>query len=77
MEDVEKGISNHKDREGNNISDANADVGVQQIAGRGLVRLGEWAAERHKRYVKFIGRVQKFIATIVLAEKEERDKRKK
>ena len=42
-----------------------------------MVKLGSWAAARHQRYVKFVGRVQKYIATIVLAEKEERSKRKK
>ena len=75
-EDIEKGRSTTEDKIGNDKSDANADAGVEAIAGRGLVKLGSWAAARHQRYVKFVGRVQKYIATIVLAEKEERSKRK-
>ena len=35
--DIEKGISNPKDKEGNDVSDKLADNGVEAIAGIGLV----------------------------------------
>ena len=75
-EDISKGVSNSFDKMGNDKNDIIVDVGVERIAGRGLVRLGEWIAARHKKYIEFVGRVQKYIATIILAEKQEREKRK-
>ena len=38
--DIEKGISNPEDKEGNDVSDKLADKGVEAIAGVGLVKLG-------------------------------------
>ena len=40
------------------------------VHGKGFVKLGEWLAERHSCYVYFMGRVQKMIAAVTLAEKE-------
>ena len=37
--DIEKGISNPKDKEGNDVSDKLADKGVEAIAAIGLVKL--------------------------------------
>ena len=54
------------------MSDAYADGGVRLVAGDGLIRLGQWAAERHDKYVALMRRFQKFIATMTIAEKEER-----
>ena len=69
-----KGISNPKDKEGNDVSDRLADKGVEAIAGIGLVKLGKWLEAKQKRYRKLIARVQKMIAAVTLAEKEERKK---
>ena len=38
--------------------------------------MGDWLAARHDKYNTFMKRVQKMIATITLAEKEEREKDK-
>ena len=70
--DVEKGISTIKDREGNDKSDKLADKGVEEIAGRGLVKLGKWCEARQKDYRKLLVRVQTMIVGVTLAEKEER-----
>ena len=68
---VEKGISTSKDRDGNDKSDKLADKGVEEIAGRGLVKLGKWCEARQKQYRKLLVRVQKMIVGVTLAEKEE------
>ena len=47
------------------------------IGGEGLVELGIWLADRHDAYIKFMKRIQKMIAGITKAEKEERAKRNK
>ena len=73
--DVEKGISTNKDIEGNDKSDKLADKGVEEIAGRGLVKLGEWCEARQKDYRKLLVRVQDMIVGVTLAEKEETVKR--
>ena len=52
--DIAEGRSNEKDREGNDKADANADVGVRMINGKGLVTLAKWIAVRHQDYVKFM-----------------------
>ena len=44
------------------------------IAGKGLTKLGKWMADRHTAYIKFIRRVQRMIAAVTKAEKEERMK---
>lgn len=75
-EDIQKGISNEKDKEGNDKSDKLADEGVENIQGRGLVKLASWIANRHYKYGAFIRRVQKFIADVLIAEKEKRAKDK-
>ena len=72
--DIAEGRSNKIDAEGNDRSDKNADKGVELIMGRGLVVLGKWLAKRHDGYVQFMKRIQKMIATITKAEKEERSK---
>ena len=61
---------------GNDKSDEQADRGVESIGGRGLVKLGVWLAKRHDRYASFMKRVHKMIATITIAEKQERAKDK-
>ena len=71
-EDVKEGRSTKKDQEGNDKADRNADKGVEMVHGKGLVRLAEWLAEKHNRYVHFMGRIQKVIAAVTLAEKEAR-----
>ena len=38
------------DKKGNDISDTNADKGGEMIKGKGLVKLGEWVANRHDSY---------------------------
>ena len=39
MEDIQQGLSNKEDKEGNDKSDNLADDGVESIQGRGLVNL--------------------------------------
>ena len=46
--------------------------GVEEIAGRGLVKLGKWCEARQKQYRKLLVRVQQMIVGVTLAEKEER-----
>ena len=47
---------------------------MEAIAGIGLVKLGKWCEKRHDSYSKLMCRVQKMIAGVVMAEKEERKK---
>ena len=75
-EDVRKGKSTAQDKEGNDRIDRNADKGVAQIAGEGLVKLGTWVAARQEQYIKFVARIHKMIAAVTEAEKEERNKAK-
>ena len=75
-EDVREGRSTHKDREGNDRSDKNADQGVEQLAGEGLVKLGTWVANRQDQYKKFVARIHRMIAAVTKAEKEERSRAK-
>ena len=42
------------------------------IGGKGLTTLAAWIAKRHKEYKKFLGRIQRMIAAVTKAEKEER-----
>ena len=70
--DIENGISNIEDGEGNDTSDKLADKGVEAIAGIGLVKLGKWLEARQKTYRRLIVRVHKMIVAVTLAEKEER-----
>ena len=72
MEYVQQGKVTKEDKLGNDNSDENADKGVEDIQGRGLVKLGEWLAKRHDEYRKLMKRIQKIIATITIAEKHER-----
>ena len=74
MEDIQKGISNADDKKGNDKSDEQADEGVESIQGRGLVKLASWVANRHDKYGTFMKRVHKFIAGVLIAEKERRAK---
>ena len=74
--DVQKGLATKEDRYGNDQSDARADDGVRDIAGIGLVKLADWTAKRYIKYRKFMIRIQRFIATVLSAEKEERAKGK-
>ena len=76
-EDVRKGVSTEDDKRGNDRSDENADQGVEQLAGEGLVKLGKWVAERQELYSRFIARVHKMIVAVTKAEKEERKKERK
>ena len=77
---TEKDVQTEKvspiDKIGNDKSDEQADHGVESIGGRGLVKLGVWLAKRHDRYASFMKRVHKMIATITIAEKQERAKDK-
>ena len=73
FKDIEEGRSNVKDNVGNNESDKLADRGIQDINGKGLVRLGKWIAERHDRYKHLMRRVHNMIATVTLAEKAQRE----
>ena len=75
-EDIQAGRSNHYDRQGNNRSDTNADLGVGMVAGLGLVTLGKWLAARHDKYKRLMKRIHKMIAVITIAEKDERAKAK-
>ena len=52
--DVEEGKSNENDKEGNNIVDGYADIGVTKVGGIGLVKLGVWLTERHDAYIAFM-----------------------
>ena len=45
---------------------------VEEIAGRGLVKLGKWCEARQKQHRTLLVRVQKMIVGVTLAEKEER-----
>ena len=73
-EDIKQGRSTKQDQNGNDKADKNADVGVEMVHGAGFVRLGQWLAERHNRYINFMGRIQKMIAAVTLVEKEARTK---
>ena len=75
--DVANGITSKADKDGNDASDAIADGGVRLVGGTGLVRLGEWLHNRHSKYIEFMRRVQKMLATVTIVEKEERAKRRK
>ena len=75
-EDILKGINNKEDKEGNNESDKLVDEGVERLQGSGFVKLTSWIVERHDKYGSFIKRVQKFIAGVLIAEKERRAKDK-
>ena len=68
QEDVEAGRSTPEDKRGNDQSDTNADIGVSLVGGVGLVRLGEWLAARHDKYISFMQRIQKYIAVVTPAE---------
>ena len=68
-EDVKEGRSNEHDREGNNLVDGHAGIGVIKVGGVGLVKLGAWLAERHDAYIAFMRRIQKMIVAITKAEK--------
>ena len=68
-QDVELGLSTIEDMHGNDKADKNADEGVEMVHGGGFVKLGQWLADRHTRYVTFMRRVQKMIAVVTLAEK--------
>ena len=72
--DVELGTATAEDKKGNDASDKLSDKGVEAVAGRGLVKPGKWLETRYQKYRKLIGRVQKMIAGVVMAEKEERKK---
>ena len=73
-EDVAAGRTSQKDKHGNQRSDDYANKGVENINGAGLVCLAAWSANRHEEYGKLMRRIQKFIAGILMAEKEERKK---
>jgi len=72
--DVELGKATAEDKVGNDTSDKLADKGVEGIAGIGLVKLGKWCEKRHDDYRRLMCRVQRMIAGVVKAEKEERKK---
>ena len=57
-DDVQQGRSTREDQYGNDKADKNADVGVEMVHGSGLVKLGQWLADRHNKYVSFMRRVQ-------------------
>ena len=69
-EDIRLGRSNVKDKQGNDKSDDLADKGVESINGTGLVKLGKWIADRHHNYGKFMRRIHKMIAVVILAEQK-------
>jgi len=73
-DDVDAGRATQEDKHGNDMSDENADKGVQAIGGAGLVRLARWTTKRHANYKKFMGKIHNFIHKITVAEKEEREK---
>ena len=54
----------------------NADKGVALNNGSGLVKLGSWLAGKHEEYIKPMERIQKVIAAVMIAEKQERTKRR-
>ena len=59
MEDAQQGKATKEDKLGNDNSDENADKGVEDIQGRGLVKLGEWLAKRHDDYRKLMEKYRK------------------
>jgi hypothetical protein len=75
--DIVEGKSNEEDKKGNDKADANADIGVQMIRGKGLVALAKWTADRHGRYILFMRRIQHFVAAVLKAEKDIRANRNK
>ena len=52
-QDVEQGRSTAEDRFGNDKADKNTDEGAELVHGGGFVKLGQWLADRHTRYVTF------------------------
>ena len=75
--DIVEEISNEEDKNGNDKADANADIGVQMLAGNGLVTLAKWTADRHQSYIRFMRRIQHFVAAVLKAEKDIRANRNK
>ena len=73
---VLNGTVKKEDKIGNDKSDENADLGVISIHGVGLVKFAKWLAQRHDKYGKLMRRIRKFIAGMMLAEKDEREKEK-
>ena len=71
---IAEGKSNKEDQYGNDRIDKNADKGVEEVAGRGFVVLGKWLEQRHKDYCEIMGRIQKVVAAVTIAEKEERSR---
>ena len=72
-----EGISNEEDKNGNDKADANADIGVQMLKNKGLVTLAKWTADRHQSYIRFMRRIQHFVAAVLKAEKDIRANRNK
>ena len=70
QEDVEAGVTTEADKRGNDRSDENADEGVRNIAGVGLVRLGQWVADRRERYIALMRRIQQFIERLLLQKRK-------
>ena len=75
--DIAEGRSNEEDKDGNDKADANADIGVQMLKGKGLVTLAKWIAERHQSYIRFMRRIQHFVAAVLTAVKEIRANKNK
>ena len=68
--DIENGLSNPEDKEGNDAIDKLADKGVEAVAGIGLVKLGKWLEAGQNKYRELINRVQQMIAAVTLAEQK-------
>ena len=73
QEDIEAGRSTHEHMEGNKKADECATKGLQAI---GATKTLKWIADRHEAYVQFMHRVQGMIVHVLMAEKEERKRRK-
>ena len=68
--DITGGICTRADKEGNDRSDKNVDVGVTMIRGIGLKKLGNWLATRHDNYKAFMFRVHRMIVAVTAADRD-------
>ena len=60
------------DKIGNNLSDEQADEGVNSIDGQGLTRLAKWIQDRHDNYINFMKRIHKVMVAVHTEEKRRR-----
>jgi hypothetical protein len=76
MQDVEQGRTTAIRRAGNNVADSLVREATD-LHGKDTVDLAYWLEARHMAYVHMMLQIQKFIIALVIADKDERDRRSK